>query len=82
MLFVGTVTTEAITTEATTGTTGMNFYSVLNTQMYKKNTSCKRNILYAMCIVRLTSINFQKKILKNPVFKSTFIVLDGCISRD
>jgi hypothetical protein len=31
MLFVGTVTTEAVTTEATTGTTGMNFYSVLNT---------------------------------------------------
>ena len=25
-----------------------------------------------ICIVRLTSINLQKKILKNPVFKSTF----------
>ena len=31
MLFVGTVTTEAVTTEATTSTTDMNFYSVLNT---------------------------------------------------
>ena len=31
MLFVGTVTTEAATPEVTTGTTGMNFYSVLNT---------------------------------------------------
>jgi hypothetical protein len=31
MLFVGTVTTEAATPEATTGTTGMNFYFVLNT---------------------------------------------------
>ena len=31
LLFVGTVTTEAATPEATTGTTGMNFYSVLNT---------------------------------------------------
>jgi hypothetical protein len=28
-------------------------------------------------IVRLTSINLQKKILKNPVFKSTFIFLDA-----
>jgi hypothetical protein len=27
-------------------------------------------------IVRLTSINRQKKILKNPVFKLTFILLD------
>ena len=27
-------------------------------------------------IVRLTSINPQKKILKNPVFKSTFVFLD------
>jgi hypothetical protein len=27
-------------------------------------------------IVRLTSINLQKKILKNSVFKSTFIFLD------
>ena len=27
-------------------------------------------------IVRLTSINLQKKILKNPVFKSTICVLD------
>ena len=27
-------------------------------------------------VVRLTSINLQKKILKNPVFKSTFIFLD------
>jgi hypothetical protein len=26
MVFVGTVTTEAATSEATTGTTGMNFY--------------------------------------------------------
>ena len=41
-------------------------------QMYKKNTSSKRDI----CIVRLTSINVQKTILKNPVFKSTFIFLD------
>jgi hypothetical protein len=31
MVFVGTVTTEAATTQATTVTTGMNFYSVLNT---------------------------------------------------
>ena len=30
MLFVGTVTTEATTTQATTVTTSMNFYSVLN----------------------------------------------------
>ena len=27
-------------------------------------------------IVRLTSINVKKKILKNPVFKSTFVPLD------
>ena len=31
-------------------------------------------IMYiCMPIVRLTSINLQKKILKNPVFKSTFV---------
>jgi hypothetical protein len=30
MVFVGTVTTEAATTQATTVTTSMNFYSVLN----------------------------------------------------
>jgi hypothetical protein len=30
----------------------------------------------ALTIVRLTSTNLQKKILKNPVFKSTFIFLD------
>jgi len=28
------------------------------------------------CIVRLTSINVQKNILKNPVFKSTIFFLD------
>jgi len=28
-----------------------------------------------LCIVRLTSINLQKKILKNPVFKSTIFFL-------
>jgi hypothetical protein len=33
MLFAGTVPTEAATPEATTGTTGMNFYSVLNTYL-------------------------------------------------
>jgi hypothetical protein len=33
MVFVGTVTTEAATTQATTFTTGMNFYSVLNTYL-------------------------------------------------
>jgi hypothetical protein len=33
MLFVGTVTTEAATPEATTDITGMNFYSVLNTYL-------------------------------------------------
>ena len=29
-------------------------------------------------IVRLTSINLSKKILKNPVFKSKIVVLDVC----
>ena len=29
-----------------------------------------------ICIVRLTSINLQKKSLKNPVFKSTIVFLD------
>ena len=33
-------------------------------------------LLKTFTIVRLTSINLQKKILKNPVFKSTFIFLD------
>ena len=33
IVFVGPVTTEATTTEATTVTTGMNFYSVLNTYL-------------------------------------------------
>jgi hypothetical protein len=28
------------------------------------------------CIVRLTSINLQKKILKNPVFKSAIFFID------
>jgi hypothetical protein len=34
------------------------------------------SIGYAEGIVRLTSINLQKKILKNPVFKSTIIFPD------
>ena len=41
MLFVGTVTTEAVTTEATTGTTGMNFYSDLNTCLM-----CHANLMF------------------------------------
>ena len=41
MLFVGTVTTEAVTTEATTGTTGMNCNSVLNTYLM-----CHANLMF------------------------------------
>jgi len=32
--------------------------------------------IYFYDIVRLTFINVQKKTLKNPVFKSTFVFLD------
>jgi len=39
MVFVGTVTTEAATTQATTGTTSMNFYSVLNTYLNYTNSA-------------------------------------------